>query len=498
VERDSRAIQSGASVSEIPPPRTCRSRRDRAHPRRLRSTPRAAHAIPGRSAQGHSGHRAAGLHPPPRSLIDVERLLVEQASAGAAELARYKAEADQKPPANASDATLVRFYRERGRAALAAGRPAQTIADLEQAVALVRRQPGRIDLGGVDLRDLLLTLSTSHRAAGDFAIAYRLAVDAWELGGNRGARIASATGVARTAVLIGDVSAARSMQDIYRDLEPGMSSQHFPREFVAINTATIRLTDGLIALAQGDPVAAERFLREALSHADPANVVSTRSATLFDQPTAALLVRIEARGGLAELYARDGRQAEAELEVRSALAEAVRRFGRSSSHTVILLDALAGVLLQQERIADAALLAERALDMAGHIGVARESYTLNRARRTLGTARLMQERPRDAAAAFELIENALARTPALFDAQFRPDPSWAIALVRNGAPARAERHLRASLAARETWLGTDGPGVSLLRGALAMAKRAAGYRAGALATYHAGDTIGTLLASAPA
>lgn len=442
-----------------------------------------------------TGIQAQAFTPPPRSVVDIDRLLAAHAETGAAERAAFASRAGAAPPANASDGDLVRFHFERAHAASFIERPLQMLADLQAARAILERT-GAQELGGIALRDVDGALAVSHRVVGDTVSAQRHATAAYRAASIPGHRMASAALAAAETVFNGDLAGARSLQATALSLEPVLNSPQFVQVNVPLVRARLRLTDGILAAAAGDAEAAERHLRDAIGNTAIARQYSG-TTLVFDQRTSASLLGGTAWIQLSEVYAQGGRHVEAEQEARAALSEIIQRFGRGSTFTLAHLGNLGRIVLQQDRAADAVLLASRTIAAGGDIGIPPQVAWLNRARATLGTALLMQGQPAEAARSFDVIETALASSGGLFEAVFQSDVTWAIALVQAGDARRAARNLEAALGRREGVLGTDGPGLSLMRGALAMARRATGDGEGALRLCRVGNTLGALMESVP-
>lgn len=77
---------------------------------------------------------SAAFTPPPRTIADVTALLSEEKHEDEEAFKKAVAAVDAVPPATDDAKTLAQFYMDRGRAAFAAGRADQELADYRLAV----------------------------------------------------------------------------------------------------------------------------------------------------------------------------------------------------------------------------------------------------------------------------------------------------------------------------------------------------------------------------
>ncbi|MDX1485328.1 MAG: CHAT domain-containing protein, partial [Alphaproteobacteria bacterium] len=312
---------------------------------------------------------------PSRTIDDITAILDAQKLDDPAEMKRTRRAASRKRPEKADDATLARFYFERGIAASSVGKVSQAIADLGE--ALMRRA----HLSARRQVRLLRTLSRAELEAGDHAkgIAHLRAgvvlSDALErplrskvdfLG-----RLASVL-AARGEMGEAERHLARA-KNVIRRMESftgrmGGRVHLHPAHLSSTALGVLHGSEGRVLMAAGRYVAAEAALRRALeAHVEGQD--ENREHT--------------ARSGLARILSAQGRQLEAEVEMRRALLYLLRRSGRSHPRTAHRVVGLAGIIEAQGRLEEGARLYRAALDILKAIGADPASAVFLRARRGL-------------------------------------------------------------------------------------------------------------------
>ena len=180
---------------------------------------------------------------------------------------------------------------------------------------------------------------------------------------------------------------------------------------------------------------------------------------------------------------RQGRLVEGELELRRALTDTLQRTGRYSSQTASMLRALATIIDEQGRHAEAETLIWLVLDLYEKLGAPGDSFELAKTYQQLAQALISQGRWTEALVVFDEIKTGLADDPQTFEKTFGGDLGWSLALLSAGRTAEAQGIAEAALQRNLTNLGEKHYRTALARGVLAMASADANERKKALAGF---------------
>lgn len=419
-----------------------------------------------------------------RGAREIEALL-DAESPDPARLARLGDIADRPPPADADPARLVAFYFERGNAAAELGRQEQRLADLTQAAELSRRH----EIG--DRARILQELSRAQARAGrglDSIATRQQEIDFVENSGRNKGRLFSAyASMAITAANNGDLAGAQRWLDQAERLLAASAGWRGNSFAIYGNSwrASVLDAKASLAAAAGRLAEAEQLAGETLVQIDlslaaipswpkdaappPGTQEQWRDATVMKR---------------AQIMARQGRLAEAELEMLPALTSQIKRRGRYSSETADALAAYVTLLLELNRSQDAETLSGLAVDIYEKVGHDRRSLSLARARVQLARALSFQRKDKRAVALFEEVERDVAAVDrAQAERMVRNQAAYAQSLMRLGQADKAVALLRAMVDSRAAAQGADHVDTAEFRGQLGMALAAAGDRAGALEAF---------------
>jgi CHAT domain-containing protein/tetratricopeptide (TPR) repeat protein len=387
--------------------------------------------------------------PPPRSIADIASVLDSQKQANPERKKADEAEADAKPPEDAPLPQMIRFYSERGSAALQVGRTKQAIADLEKANELAQRA-FRMPANGKAL--LLNKLSDARYLGGrprDAIADLEAAIDMNE------APLRGAAWRSRLAIwqaISGDIEAAektiglaQAAADSAATLTKGRGAEAWKENGLAI-TAGIRRADARIRMSKGDFSGAEQLLRQSLAYIQE---FAKKDAEWDVSQRRRLAEFIRADLGIALL--RQGRAVEAEVEIRVALDDALKRVGRYSGAVARFTSNLAAVMAAQGRPEDAEKLARASVEILDVIGSDEGSNFRLLSRSILGRSLAAQRRWGEAIAQFEPF--MLPALPEFGLAVRQVGPFYGLGLIFTGDPQRAIRHAGDAIAYLEPRLG---------------------------------------------
>lgn len=413
-----------------------------------------------------------------QALLDVE-------SPDPARLARLVEIADRPSPADADPARLATFYFERGNTAAELGRQEQRLADLGQAAELSHRY----EVG--DRARILQELSRAQGRAGrwlDAITTRQQEIDFVERSGRNTGRLFSAYAfMSNAAANSGDLAGGQRWLDQAERLLAALANRRNNSVAVYGTSWQASLLDAKtsLAAASGRLAEAEQFAGETLALIDltlaampdwpkehtppPGTQEQWRDATVIKR---------------AQIMARQGRLAEAELEMLPAITSQIKRRGRYSSETADALAAYVSLLLELGHNQDAEALSALAVDIYEKVGHDRRSLSLARARVQHARALSVQRQDRRAVALFEEVKRDLAAVDrAQAERLVRNQAAFAQSLMRLGQADKAVELLRAMVDDRAAAQGADHVDTAEFRGLLGVALTAAGDRAGALAAF---------------
>lgn len=412
--------------------------------------------------------RPATFTAPPRSARDVIARL--QAPTTGRETDRWRALAEQEPPAGASQAALAQFHLRRARAAARAGRADRYLLDLRRAHEHLDNARG---ITRVDAREILRELQEAEAQVG----RYTAATDALaRLQRLQGTSAVNNVRLADLLLSLGDLPGAFEAASRAR---AQMAKSEMTGDRSAPSTAAV--AEALLAGAQGRWAEAEPFWRRALALVSLTfSVQAHRSAELGASEDVG---RARLRSSLIEALRRQGRALEAEVQAREALQEMLDTLGPSTLEAVDTVNELALAVLDQGRAADADALAMAALARLDALRAPADAPLR-------GTTRLIRVRASlvrgdRAAAGRELaaLRGALGDNRTLFERALAIDPDVALVLVRTGQIDEALSLASAGHRALATSFGPTHPETLRMQSAQALALAAGGRAAEALAAF---------------
>lgn len=415
-----------------------------------------------------------------RTEADPEELLDDALLADPAQIERARAKADEAPPAGATPAELADFYFHRARAARAAGREKQALADLKHAATLAEKAPA------ADRSAILAALARTEASLGRPLQAIRHLQDAMAANPpeRRGRLIPLHASLVELFAAVGDLDGA---ERAFTEAKAVLDSLG-RRGRRGIDAAPMR-SSGIHVLR------AESTLLEVKGQYAEAEQAHRRLIAAIDEipALAQIPLALSRRLALSRNLILQDRLAEAENEARRTLVTAQERYGTGSRRTASALLVLAKVLSAQGRHEEGETLVRSAVDLLKGTGLS----GAGRVQVALADVLVARERWTEALAAFELARSGLNRDDRdEFAALTARSPAYPLALLKNDRAAEA-RDLLATLHGRnQRALGDNNPATAESRALLAMALQALGETDRALAEFAAAVPI--LLGRAPA
>ncbi len=433
--------------------------------------------------------------PPPRTVGDLTAILDKQKleEPDALASARRRADEVQPNPYQPGERTrnrfaptaggrepvfqfLAEFFYERALAAREVGRSKQEILDLTGALQMAERA-----LWTAGSVEILERLSVAEMEAGNLSrgLDYiELAMTRATRDDPRGPLIPLHARLATLRALAGDLDAAD--QALERSLEVLRNARRSgaANRWASVGwTAAAAEAEAALAETKGRYEGAERSYRQMIA------------ALASDSQRAKEFWIDQARSKLAIVLLRRGRLFEAESEARTGLLGALGKQGRNSIHTANALRVLTRVISAQGRHVEAETLARAGLDILERVNVDPESLSLAFARRELARSLVVQERWRDALAAYEAILTDMRTDPETYRKYFAADRDLALALTKTGRPREAAELLEALLTKSQYALGDTHVDIAEIRGLLGITYAAMQDRSRALSEFRRATAI---------
>lgn len=399
------------------------------------------------------------IAPPPRTIADIVRSL-ETIAPAPDRLAEQRAGADAQP-ITSSDAALAQFYRRRGLAAWDLGRTEQFLDDLRRA----GRHADAARLDYRELRRVLIPLAFAEMEAANFNTGLETLRRAMAI--QPTVATTAADMAARFYAMVGDVESARSYEDwISRNIVGASTTDPPPRwRFSAVRIWPLH--------AEGRWADAEPHIREAIRMQD----IQTPGEVTPSPGDRLRLARVLAENVLAQR-----RLAEAETLAREALRRALALYGRHNPHTVEAVALVGRVLSEQGRFDDAERLARIGLGLLDDAGMAVGSLTRSGHLHTLGGVLVAQRKWPEAIATFDRARTGI-RDAELYERLYGRGLDAPLAYAYSGRAAEAVRLLAAALDFRRRTLPRNHSDTAETQAVLAVARKRAGDREGALADF---------------
>jgi CHAT domain-containing protein len=345
--------------------------------------------------------RTQGFVAPPRTIGDITAIL-EQQQPDPSRMAKLRADADQEPPASAAPADLGRFHYERCVARAELGRSREAIADCEKAVA----QGGDFMTAASRYRQFL---SGQYRSVGDFNKSIeqeRALLRGFEGRPRVGGRLFGLhLRMALAYLAMGNHAEAetyvRKNQALFNQARAWPNVEMYRSGWesnVENGNARLLQARGKFADAEAAYRRAHTLLRDALE----------RSAEWPNKPApgsmeSTLDFLIVAEG---QMKARQGRLAEGEADVRRALLSRLKSVGKYHPSTAQTAIALAQMISEQARFAEAEQLARSAVDIYRALGYPDEAPLLASALNRLAIGLYAQRRFDEAEAIYAQLDVA--------------------------------------------------------------------------------------------
>ncbi|TXH13525.1 MAG: CHAT domain-containing protein [Gammaproteobacteria bacterium] len=384
---------------------------------------------------------------------------------------------------------------------------ADTLPASQRIQQLTARSNAAVMLGQTDsmLADIRAAWSLAHNIHDNSVVQTRVSYLAAEVhAGNFKAALEAAENHVRHAPLAGSRLASLSFlaENKARHGDPAGAESDLTQAEVEFNRvytsgrgwttwgygweASIERARGGVALGRGKFADAERHFRKSteLREKDiPENADRLAKGIETVNQELSIGFFLMAKRALADTILLQGRLVEAEMLYREILDTGARAYGLASPMTLIYIEGLCRVLLEQGRIADARDLTRAALDVMLKQGMAPESRNVISNRQRLASAHVAARQWPEAMTQYAAIQAALAQDSELNSRLGQGDKDWALTLLRTGKVGDAEQMMNRLLADEQRRFGDDEQLLAESRGLLAMALAAGGNTADALTLF---------------
>jgi len=183
------------------------------------------------------------------------------------------------------------------------------------------------------------------------------------------------------------------------------------------------------------------------------------------------------------VLAKQGRHVESEVENRRGVKEALRDFGRYSQYTASRLGSLLNNLIEQSRFDEAEQLASIVLDTYTKLGVADDSFMVNRARILIADLKVNQAQWADAIRLYDSADRKIGDNGYVRGRLITSNLNRVVALLKAGRAAEARDIIQKTVDVRRGSLGAKHYNTAEAMGLLGVAQAALGERARALAQF---------------
>ncbi|PPQ44284.1 CHAT domain-containing protein [Rhodopseudomonas palustris] len=378
---------------------------------------------------------SAGFVAPPRTIADITAIL-DSEKPNAAKIAEVKAAADAAPTGKESKAELAQFYFDRANARAQLGRLADTLTDADKAIEV-----GRSAVSPNFMGRLIQLAALQYAGAGDPKKALDLYLrQNKEIGtqaGSKGYQFGANRSIAQFLIQIGDIPQAEAylrrndalIKEARTSFLPGWRKSY--AVFGQSWEAEIETGRALLFEARGQIREAEIAygLGEQRRRAAIKPLLGTENPPSESQLLQAVDVTIISQ---ARTKARQGRLAEAEADARRALLSRLKDTGKYNPSTPRYIMALADILIEQGRYAEAEKLARACLEINATVGVADDAVTHLQLLTQLGGVLNLQRKGREANAVFAQIDKATANWDPQRRRSFELNPARIVSLYASG------------------------------------------------------------------
>jgi CHAT domain-containing protein len=343
-------------------------------------------------AASHSAARAqeAAFVAPPRTVADITAILDQQKRDPNA-TRKLRANADAPPPERAGRAALSHFHYDRSQARWLLGETAAAIADGKQAL-----EYGQGVLEKREVHRLRHSLALQYRMSGEpkaaLEVMHVLIREASQPGEGRGFLFVSYRSMVEQYIALGDLNQAevyvRRVTALFQQARNWSSFSDYRRMSWGSN---VEQAKAALHAARGQFREAElAYHRAADLRKGAEDHEIERSSALPEHLLEQRLAGLMAKEG--HMKARQGRLAEGEADVRRALLSRLNTAGKFSAQTVSMIGSLAGLLVQQGRLAEAEKLTRTSIEILDTLGIAKDSQIAARSLNSLATILNLQGR----------------------------------------------------------------------------------------------------------
>ena len=413
-----------------------------------------------------------GFVAPPRTIKDITAILHQQPLADPEAIKKLQEEAALEPPVGADRKTLAQFYLKRGTAARKIGNTLQRLADLKEAARLSG------DNHWETKNQIFWGLGLAENDAGNIRSSIRNFERAMDVtpSDRRPGRLSRRALLGMFYAYAGDMEKAnRSMTQAEDYLKVVRNFRNWQRSRNHL-TGRIELSKGRILGIAGRFGEAGPLMRSGVAKFE------TFKRNNPDKDYAIFNLDM-ARSGFARNLASQGKTIEAEVVIRKALTDALRRVGRYSSHVANMVRTLAQVITAQGRHAEAAQLANEAINIYQTIGIPATADKYVYVRDGLATSLANQGKWKEALAQYDIIGKNVARGSHYFEKYYASNLIRALSLVKVGRAAEAIPVAESAVKRFNVSDGTDSFRSARALGILALVRTVSGDRAGALADF---------------
>jgi len=435
---------------------------------------------------------AAGFVAPPRTIADIAAIL-DSEKPDVAKIEQLKAEADANPTGKEARAELAQFYFDRANARAQLGRLAATLADADKAIEV-----GRGVVSANMMGRLIQLAGLQYASAGDpkkaFDLFQRQLKEVGTQVGSKGYQFGANRQIAGFLMQMGDISQAEAYLRRNDALIKEARTSGLPGWRSSYNIwghsweADIELGHAMLYEARGQFREAEAAYKLGGQHRQAAikPALGAENAPSESQ----LLQSVDlALISHARMKARQGRLAEAEVDARRALLARLKDGGKYNPATPRYIMALAGILIEQGRYAEAEKLARACLEIDRAVGVAEDAATHVQVLAQLGGVLNLQRKGGEANAVFAQIDKATANWEPARRQAFELNPSRIISLYASGQFAAGIAAAEQLVKKQNTRVGDAHFDTASARGTLAVGLMGAGRDAEAAREFKAAIPI---------
>jgi CHAT domain-containing protein len=365
--------------------------------------------------------------PPPRRINDILSVLQTEGQFDKRIADHFQEALKKQPPETDDDATLARFYHERGFAAIEAGLQCEALADLRKAFSHAEKASSITN-------NLLFRLGKVERECGSITHSIELL----ERAAKKGHR-SSASGLTFAYLRVGDIASAIKAKDRVVELSESRGERS-GRALTLQETTWQRFNPAeagaAILSAQGKYQEAEKLCRTGIAE---------RPYIIATNPSAILHLRNDLAFNLAD----QGRFMEAELEARGVIQESMGLAGKAGDVTANAVGALASIMLQQGRREEAEKLARSRIKIVETSGMTEDTRYSAAAHISLADILVRRGKYTDAAYEYDFVRDSLKENKSLYDNNYSRNRNLILTLIKTG---RTEEAMKLIEPAREAAL----------------------------------------------